>query len=339
MATYVRQHEVNHPIGSAGRLTIKVTDGDLRLSASDGSEASLRIVYEIAAGSEAEADRIAEEYAPLEISQGDGWLEIRERQERSGFGAAIRHIIAGQDAIRSITIEGEAPAGCDLSLDTVSGDMLIDGMRGEQRYTTVSGDLVGTDLDRRLRLTTVSGDATIRGRHRLAVWASTVSGDLSVMAPVLADVRLNAVSGDLELEGAFAREGSFRAESVSGDLSIGLLGSASLEVRGISTDVHVEIDHRLEGRMDRRRVIIGDGTPTFVFSSMSGDVRVRRPRRLDVPAAPLPPAAAAPSTPAGPTTGASAREAAALEVLRALERGEIDVEEASRRLAAGSTDA
>ena len=340
MATYVRQHEVRHPIGPAGRLGIKVTDGDLRLRATDGSEASLRIVYEIAAPSEAEADRIALELAPLEVSQGDGWLEIRERKDRAGFGAAIRQIIAGQDAIRGIAIEGEAPAGCELSLDTVSGDMVIDGMRGEQRYTTVSGDLVGTDLDRRLRLTTVSGDATLRGRERLAVWASTVSGDVSVMAPILTDVRLNAVSGDLELEGALAADGSFRAESVSGDLSVGLLGSASIEVRGISTDVHVEIDHRLEGRMDRRRVVIGDGKPTFVFSSMSGDVLVRRPRRLDVPTAPPGPAApVAPVTAAAASADAAAREADALEVLRALERGEIDVDEASRRLAAGSTDA
>lgn len=337
MATYVRQHEVSHPIGPSGRLTIKVTDGDLRLRGTDGSQASLRIAYEISAASEADADRIALEYAPLEVAEGDGWLEIRERQDRTGVGAAVRHIIAGLDAIRGITIEGEAPAGCELSLDTVSGDMVVAGMRGEQRYTTVSGDLVGTNLEHRLRLTTVSGDATVRGRDRLAIWASTVSGDVSVMAPVLADVRLNAVSGDLELEGALARDGSFRAESVSGDLSIGLLGSTSLEVRGISTDVHVEMDHRLEGRMDRRRVIIGDGTPTFVFSSMSGDVLVRRPRRLEVPVPP--PSPVTPAAPTAPAPDASTREAAALEVLRALERGEIDVEEASRRLATGSTDA
>lgn len=337
MATFVRQRDVSHPIGAAGRLAIKVTDGDLRLRATQGGEASLRIVYEIAAASEAEADRIALD-APLEISQGDGWLEIRERQDRAGFGAAVRRIIAGQDAFRAITVEGEAPAGCELSLDTVSGDMLVDGMRGEQRYTTVSGDLVGTDLEHRVRLTTVSGDATLRGRERLAIWASTVSGDVSIMAPVLADVRLNAVSGDLELEGALARDGSFRAESVSGDLSVGLLGSVSLEVRGLSTDVHVEMDHRLEGRADRRRVVIGDGRPSFVFSSMSGDVLVRRPRRLEVPAAPPPPPVA-PAVPAAPTPDALAREAAALEVLRALERGEIDVEEASRRLAGEQADA
>jgi hypothetical protein len=99
------------------------------------------------------------------------------------------------------------------------------------------------------------------------------------------------------------------------------------------------MDHRLEGRMDRRRVVIGDGTPTFVFSSMSGDVLIRRPRRLEQGAlaqvvAPQPPAQ--PGTPRG---GAAARDAASLEVLRALERGEIDVDEAARRLAGGPRDA
>ena len=87
--------------------------------------------------------------------------------------------------------------------------------------------------------------------------------------------------------------------------------------------------------MDRRRVVIGGGEPTVIFSSMSGDISVRHPRRAGA-------RSEEPEPSAQHATEAGAEEPpSSLEVLRALERGEIDVEEASRRLAAqtGSTDA
>ena len=62
------------------------------------------------------------------------------------------------------------------------------------------------------------------------------------------------------------------------------------------------------------------------FNSMSGDVNVRHPRRISARSA------AAQPTPE-PTP---AQQGSQLEVLRALERGEIDVDEATRRLAGGA---
>jgi hypothetical protein len=173
MATFARQQEIRHDIGSTGRLAVKLTEGDVRIRATDGREAVLRIVYEISAASEEEADRVVE-LAGLDVTRGDGWLEVRDRQDRDRLGSAIRRLISGQDVVKGIAIEGEAPAACELRIDTVSGDLVIDGMRGEQRYTTTSGDVYATALNGSVRLTTVSGDATLRGTERLAVAAETV---------------------------------------------------------------------------------------------------------------------------------------------------------------------
>jgi hypothetical protein len=115
-------------------------------------------------------------------------------------------------------------------------------------------------------------------------------------------------------------------ETVSGELAVGLVGDATFEIHGLSTDVSSELDHRLEGQIDRRRLIIGSGSPRLVFNSMSGDVKVRRPRRISPR-----PASATPR--AEPT---AAERQSELDVLRALERGEIDVDEATRRLAGGA---
>jgi hypothetical protein len=207
----------------------------------------------------------------------------------------------------------------------VSSDLDVTGLSGEQRYRTVSGDLRVSDAAGSVRVESVSGDATVRADQPLAVQAQAVSGDLSITAPTLRSLKANTVSGDVELEAALADDGDFRVETVSGDLDVGLVGNAIFEIHGLSTDVSSELDHRLEGQVDRRRLIIGTGGPRLVFNSMSGDVNVRRPRRINARAAATPPASP-------PTVEEQESE---LEILRALERGEIDVEEATRRLGGG----
>jgi DUF4097 and DUF4098 domain-containing protein YvlB len=214
-----------------------------------------------------------------------------------------------------------------MQLSAVSSDVIVTDLRGEQRYHTVSGDLSVTNSGGSVRLETVSGDATIRAEEAVAVQAQTVSGDLNITTPTLRSLRANTVSGDIELEAELTGNGDFRVETVSGDLGVGLVGSATFEIHGLSTDVNSELDHRLEGQIDRRRLIIGSGGPRLVFNSMSGDVSIRHPRRISARPA------AAPSPVSEPTAAAQESQ---LEVLRALERGEIDVDEATRRLAGGA---
>jgi hypothetical protein len=180
----------------------------------------------------------------------------------------------------------------------------------------------------------VSGDLTIRAEQDIAVRAEAVSGDVQLVAPIIRAVRADSVSGDIDIEGQLATGAEHRADTVSGDVSVGLLGGATFEVRGISSDVVSDLDHRIEGRQDRRRVIVGAGGPDFMFNSMSGDLSIRRPRRLDrlVPAPPTPPRPPAPPS-AAPMTADEQ-----LKILHALERGEIDIEEATRRLNGAADD-
>ena len=116
---------------------------------------------------------------------------------------------------------------------------------------------------------------------------------------------------------------------MSGDLNLGVVGGATIEVRGLSTDVEATVPHRAEGTADRRRYIVGEGGAALSFRWMSGDILLRSPRRID--AEPERPADEARPKPAAASAPA---DAAQLAVLRALERGEIDVDEAARRLEA-----
>jgi hypothetical protein len=329
MATFVRTQSVAHRIGERGRLVLKVTNADVRLKGLPGDETSLRATFEIRAASDEEADRIFEELK-LRSDAGGSQLQVEERNGGPDIGSAISRLFGGRGHVE-LSIEAMLPPAAELRLEGASADVQAEGLRGEQRYSTISGDLYLTDLGGSVRVNSVSGDVTIRASEPVDVRVEAVSGDLSVIGPRLDGLRASSVSGDLEVEGELGG-GEFRVETVSGDLTVGLVGGATFEVRGLSTDIRSELDHRIEGRRDRRRVLVGGGGPEFAFSSMSGDLDVRRPRRVegrqlhDHQAGHRPPATPVPSPDQQ------------LSVLRALEAGEIDVDEAARRLE-GGTDA
>jgi hypothetical protein len=317
MATYVRTQTIDHPVGEAGRVSLSVTEGDIRARGVPGGDAHVRATFEIRAASEADADRIFGEIQ-LRVTRGEGVLDVGDERSSPSLETIVSRLFRS-NGHAEISVEADVPAGARLRLTSVSADAEVSGMRGEQRYRTVSGDLRLTDLGGSVNVDAVSGDVRLRSEAPVAVQAQSVSGDVSVTAPILRALRATTVSGDVEVEGEFDGRGDFRIETVSGDLVVGLVGSAVFEVHGISTDVRSELDHRLEGQVDRRRLIIGKGGPRVAFNSMSGDVSVRRPRRI-TPVEPAP----------------EPDRAAELEILRALERGEISVDEATRRLAGGA---
>jgi hypothetical protein len=323
MGTYVRTQTIDHTIGETGSLSLSVRSADVRLHGISGGEAHVRATFEISAASDADADRIFEEIQ-MRVRKLDAELSVDEPENPDPIGKLFTRIFRGHGDYE-LSLEAELPERAQVRLRGVSSDVTASDLRGEQRYQTVSGDLSVTNSGGSLSLETVSGDASVRADEPLAVRAQTVSGDLNIIASTLRSFRATTVSGDIQLEAELASDGDFRAETVSGDLSVGLVGSATFEVHGLSTDVSSELDHRLEGQVDRRRLIIGTGSPRMVFNSMSGDVDIRHPRRIS----------ARPATQPGrePTP---AQQESQLEVLRALERGEIDVDEATRRLAGGA---
>ena len=327
MPTFVRTQSIAHRIGERGRLMLRVHGADVSIKGVPGDEASLRASFEIRAASDEEADRIFEE-ARLQTEAGGSQLLVEERDNVPSIGSAISRLFSGRGQV-ALSIEAQVPSLVELRVESASADVQADGLQGDQRFESVSGDLYLTDVGGTIRVNTVSGDVTIRATDQLDVQVEAVSGDLSVIAPRLDVLRATSVSGDIEVEGELGK-GEYRVETVSGDLTVGLVGGASFEVRGLSTDIHSDLDHRIEGRRDRRRVLVGGGGPEFAFSSMSGDLDVRRPRSIEGPHVhDHAPGHQAPATPLR-----SVEEQ--LTILRALEAGEIDVDEATRRLGGGS---
>jgi hypothetical protein len=334
MATFVRTQEVTHEIGERGRLALRVTNPDVQMRGADGTVASVRITFEIHASTDTEADEIFDRLR-YHVTEGNGSLEVAEPKHGAGagLGSLVRLFGIGSGQVDA-SVEVDAPSLSDIHYDGVSADVTAIGLLGLQEYRTVSGDLVLDRVGGDVRIKGVSSDISLRAVAPLgSLEINTVSGDISGVAPRIEQLRAATVSGDVDLEGILADGPEHRIETVSGDVSLGVTDDLTLEVRGLSTDADVRLPHRSEGSRERRRYIIGNGGASVLFSSMSGDIEIRPPRRGgEVPPPPAP--ASPPAPPRPPSVGHDDQ----LAVLRALERGEIDVEEATRRLGAGASD-
>lgn len=336
MPTFVRTQEIEHEIGPSGHFGLRVTSPDVELRAVEGGIASARIRFELRASTESEAEELFERVR-FRVREGAGTLEISEPDEGDSGIASIARLFGMSRLKADVSVAVDVPSGADLSYSGVSADLTATGFGGSQQYRTVSGDLVLHQLAGEVRVQGVSSDVSVRADDPLRLEMNTVSGDISVFAPRFDQLRIVTVSGDVELEGQLAPGGEHRIETVSGDLSLGVVGGLALEVRGLSTDVDISLPHRAEGSRDRRRYLVGDGEAHLLFSSMSGDVSAGRSRRHTAAPQGNPPAPPSPGSPP-PTAPAPLPDDEELAILRALERGEIDVEEASRRLAPRTTD-
>lgn len=254
---------------------------------------------------------------------------------------------------RSVDLDVTVPRLAAVTVRTTSGDVTAHGLAGPTRWTTVSGDL-SLDLDGGpVTIGTASGDADIRAGVPITLDARTVSGAVRVRAPRLLGLRVETTSGDVGIEGELDGAGHHAVGTVSGEVRLHTNSPVRLETRSVAGDVEATVPHRTEGGRGRRTVVVGAGSVAVAVRTMSGDVTLRPARdaageRPVAPAAPVPPAPpVAPAPPesaeAGPApmaatsageTAIDRREAARLDVLRALERGELDVEAAGRRLEA-----
>lgn len=337
MPTFVRSQEIEHEIGASGRFALRITSPDAELHATDETIARARVEFEFRAASEEEADALFER-VKYQVRESNGLLEVAEpKSGENAIGTIVRMLGMGNAKVDDVRVTAAAPRSAAITFEGVSGDLTVTGFRGTQDYRTVSGDLVLTQLAGDVSVRGVSSDVSLRAEDDLRLEMNTVSGDISAFAPRFDALRVVTVSGDIEIEGDLAAGAEHRVETVSGDLSIGTQSGLTLEVRGLSTEVYVSPAHRSEGSRDRRRYVIGGGEASLLFSSMSGDVSVRGARRgsARAPTPPTPPTLPTPPTaPTPPEVGSrQIGDEEQLAILRALEAGEIDIEEAAERLA------
>jgi DUF4097 and DUF4098 domain-containing protein YvlB len=260
-----------------GAVEISNTSGSITVTGWDRNE--VEVTGELGKGAER-----------LEFTKGGNVTRIKVvLPNRSHHGASSDLVV-------------KMPAGGSLSVNSVSSDVVVQGVRGAQRLQSVSGDVrteaAGDDVECRtvsgdvgidgsgkkgvVTITTVSGDATVR-RVAGELNANTVSGNLTLGAGETSRSRLRSTSGDLQMSGQLAADARIDAESISGDVRIDLVGpvNGELELSSFNGEIRncfgPKASRTSEYAPGRElRFADGKGSARVRVKTLNGDISVCR---------------------------------------------------------------
>jgi hypothetical protein len=225
---------------------------------------------------------------PLQVEVDSGVLSIVHEPERwslgpmSGTGTfKIGPITLGgttgrspQEAVVVLTVPPDTP----VTLRTVSGEVVLAGLRAGASVATVSGRITVTDVAGDLAVRSVSGTVEAEAVDG-AVSANVVSGEVTVTGRS-PRVTGHSVSGELTFDLDTVPDVSL--STVSGDVFLRLPADASMRLDLTTMSGTLDTAFAVEGRHDRRRLsgttgAAGEeGRASISVRTMSGDVAVLR---------------------------------------------------------------
>jgi DUF4097 and DUF4098 domain-containing protein YvlB len=234
--------------------------------------------------------------ARLESDEDTLEFEATDRQVRIKVVKPKGRFQGSDEAILTLKI----PQGARLTAQTVSADVEVAGVRGEQRLNTVSGDVKTQAYDEPVVLRTVSGDGVIRGTGGKAAVSVTsvsgtveaggirggidgqvVSGQLTVELAAAEKASLKSISGDIDARLELLPVSRVEVESVSGTIGLAMKKpvNAEFDVESFSGDITSCFDAKARdksayGPGSELRYTQGSGGARVRIKSMSGDISI-----------------------------------------------------------------
>ena len=176
-------------------------------------------------------------------NNGSGGINVGyKRSEKTGGlrPTVVRHKGEPYSYCVKIDYDVTVPAGTDLRLTTISGDLDLSGLTGPVAAKTISGDVLSVGLTGPLTLRTVSGDVKLTGPGPNPVDATSVSGDVDVTWPATrgADLSLKTITGEVYADSTVTFR-NLKARSYVGYELHGSLGSGGplVTLHSVSGDV------------------------------------------------------------------------------------------------------
>ncbi len=173
-------------------------------------------------------------------------IEIRVKTRRRG----------SHDIDTDLVIK--VPEGSSLEVNTVSADIDVADVTGEQSLESVSGDVATEAYASDIDINSVSGDLEVDGdnqsmRSRLSsvsgdidtenlsgeIGVESVSGDLVVVSGVFERASLGTVNGDIVFQAQLLDNGRLDVETVNGSVDIEFAGdvSARFDIETFNGDI------------------------------------------------------------------------------------------------------
>ncbi|MGH9488475.1 MAG: DUF4097 family beta strand repeat-containing protein [Terriglobales bacterium] len=296
--SFHRQYQVNGPV----TLEIHNGAGDVHVTALPGNtvtvDATIRQSFGFFLGSDPQAVQRVEHQPP--ITQDGNTIRISRIQGYWARHISIRYTItappdtqvSAQTGSGDVDLDGlQRPArlhtgsgdvhvtrlGGDLHASTGSGDIVFGSIQGSAHFSTGSGDIRGREIAGRLRADTGSGDVIVNQVGQGA-YASTGSGSVHLDA-VTGDVTAQTASGDVSVGGTIGVGHRWDLGTSSGAVYVSLhvVGSVAAQLYSSSggIDVHLPSENVSSSRHSWSGTL-GSGAPsgTLVAHSSSGGIVV-----------------------------------------------------------------
>lgn len=290
-----------YKIPADGSLDLNQISGDVRVTVGKTNEIHVEAIKRVRHRDADEARRILSQLR-IEVSQSGGRVEIRTVYPR----------MTGRSLSASVDYTITVPATAAVSLKTISGDVSVNGVRGEVRADTVSGNVevistpnlvlakaVSGDVNARdiggpvsLTLGTVSGNVTATALKVRALEAGTVSGNLQLSNLQVERLTAKTVTGDIDFGGGLAPGGRYEFNAHSGGIRLALASATGFELDASTFNGNIRSDFPITLRSTARdddprgrrsgisnraiRGTFGDGSAILAVRSFSGSVVISK---------------------------------------------------------------
>jgi len=162
----------------------------------------------------------------------------------------VRVASPGRKSGQAADLIVQVPEGSSVSVNTVSADQEIKGVRGSQRLQSVSGTIETTVWADDLQVKTISGDVRVDG-HGSSSEADidTVSGSV-VLRDIAGAVEVGSVSGDIQVRMGELTRGRIHTTNGTVDWRSSLARDARLEAQAINGDLKFRLQKKVDAEFD-----------------------------------------------------------------------------------------
>jgi DUF4097 and DUF4098 domain-containing protein YvlB len=275
------------PIERDGEVRLKNISGNIVVTTWNKNKVKIEATKR--ADSQKELEKIH-----VDIDSHDSRISINTEYDKS-FNF---HFFSGFNSNRwSVDYELTVPDKAEITLESVSGDIMVNAAGGDLYVKSVSGeikvisarnDVIGKNVSGGIYIEGVAGDAkaeTVSGKITMpelmgAVSAKTVSGDIDITSgSEIKGARADTVSGRIRAK-YIPGNGMHEYKTVSGNINLELPPDSgfNLNAKTFSGIIDTDFEITMSGKIDNNHIegIIGNGGPEFILESFSGSINLEK---------------------------------------------------------------
>ena len=255
-------------LGRDGRVTISNISGSITVTAASGDEMSIDAVKR------ARGDRSSLGRVNIIVEDHPGRVDVRTDYGRPPFADRLF-----RDDNVAVDYTVIVPVGASLEVNSVSGRIKVDGVRGNTRLGSVSGNISSSNTPNVEYLRTVSGEVSLANiSHDGSLSLTSVSGNLDLNGVKARSLNLNTVSGEIRLRDAAVERLSARGLSGGVEYAGTLVANGRYEVNSHSGNVRFTLGDNTGFELDASSFsgAVRSDFPMTIGGGATQDVRQRR---------------------------------------------------------------